>query len=51
MTKTKSNLEASEEFIRRLLRDSFKQDVDPEALRSAAEKLCEAVPGRQKEAA
>jgi len=51
VAKTEQNLKASEEFIRRVLADNFKQGVDAEKLRSAAEKLCGAMPERQREAA
>lgn len=45
MTKTDNNLEKSEAFIRRILKERFGQDVDDERLRGAAEKLCDAIPG------
>jgi hypothetical protein len=51
MAKTEQNLKASEEFIRRVLEQNFRQKVDADALRTAAEKLCEALPERKKEAA
>lgn len=51
MAKTEQNLKASEDFIRRVLAENFKQSVDSEALRSAAEKLCGAMPERQPVAA
>lgn len=44
MAKTETNLKASEEFIRKVLADNFKQTVDRETLRGAAAKLCEALP-------
>lgn len=47
MAKTEQNLKASEEFIRAVLQRNFKQKVPQEELRSAAEKLCEAVPERE----
>lgn len=47
MAKTEQNLKASEEFIRSVLQRHFKQQVREEDLRSAAEKLCEAVPERE----
>lgn len=46
MAKTEQNLQASEEFIRRVLEKNFSQKVDPDALRTAAEKLCDALPGK-----
>jgi hypothetical protein len=51
VAKTEDNLKASEEFIREVLAKNFNQAVDPEALRTAAEKLCAALPERQKQAA
>jgi hypothetical protein len=51
MSKTEQNLKASEEFIRQVLQKNFRQKVNPDDLRAAAEKLCEALPERQKEAA
>ena len=47
MAKTEQNLKTTEEFIRRVLADNFKQTVDSEALRGAAEKLCGALSVRQ----
>lgn len=44
MAKTDENIRASEEFIQRVLERNFRQKVKPEELRSAAERLCEAVP-------
>lgn len=44
MPKTETNLKASEEFIRSVLRRHFQQAVDEDDLRAAAQKLCEAVP-------
>lgn len=49
MAKTEQNLKASEEFIRQVLERNFHQKVNAEELRAAAEKLCEALPERQKE--
>lgn len=47
MAKTDTNLKASEAFIRSVLAKHFNQKkIDAEALRAAAEKLCEAVPGK-----
>lgn len=51
MAKTEENIKSSEDFIRDVLARNFKQSIDPEALRAAAEKLCAAVPERQREAA
>lgn len=51
MAKTEQNLKATEDFIRRVLEENFKQSVDAEALRGAAEKLCGALPERQRQAA
>lgn len=51
MTKSKENVEKSEEFIRRVLKEKFNQDVDAEELRAAAKKLCDAVPEVQRRAA
>lgn len=51
MTKNSKNLKASEEFIREVLAKNFKQKVDPEKLKAAAEKLCEAIPTSDKKAA
>lgn len=51
MAKTEQNLKASEDFIRKVLSDNFKQSVDAESLRNAATKLCEALPERQRQAA
>lgn len=49
MAKTEQNLKATEEFIRRVMEKNFRQKVDDDELRAAAEKLCEALPDRQKE--
>jgi hypothetical protein len=51
MGKTQQNLKASEEFIRAVLMRNFNQKVDTKQLRSAAEKLCEAVPGKKEKVA
>lgn len=51
MGKTQENLKASEEFIRTVLAKHFDQKVEPEQLKAAAKKLCDAVPGKQREAA
>lgn len=51
MAKTEDNVKASEDFIRSVLSKNFNQDVNKEALRAAAEKLCAALPERQKVAA
>jgi hypothetical protein len=47
MGKTQQNLAASEEFIRSVLMRNFNQKIDATELRAAAEKLCEAVPGKK----
>lgn len=44
MAKTEHNLKATEEFVRRVLEKNFRQKVDSESLRIAAEKLCEVIP-------
>lgn len=49
MAKSEQNLKASEEFIRAVLQKNFRQKIDPDALRAAAEKLCDALPEREKE--
>lgn len=49
MGKTQENLKASEDFIRTILKKNFSQNVKSAELKSAAEKLCEAVPGKKKE--
>jgi hypothetical protein len=51
VAKTEQNLKASEEFIRKVLSDNFQQSVDAERLRNAAEKLCSALPERERIAA
>jgi hypothetical protein len=51
MAKTEDNLKTSEEFIRDVLSRNFNQKIDQESLRAAAEKLCAALPERQKVAA
>ena len=51
MAKTEQNLKASEDFIRKVLSDNFQQTVDADNLRSAAERLCEALPEKEREAA
>ena len=51
MPKTEQNLKATEDFIRKVLAENFKQTIDAEALRGAAEKLCGALPERQAQAA
>lgn len=51
MAKNEQNLKASEDFIRRVLEKNFRQTVSQDALRSAAEKLCNALPDSQREAA
>lgn len=47
MAKTEKNLKASEEFIKKVLSENFKQTVDSESLRIAAEKLCRSMPERE----
>ena len=44
MAKTEQNLRAAEDFVRTTLAKNFRQDVDRDRLRAAAEKLCEAIP-------
>jgi hypothetical protein len=51
MTRTDQGIKASEDFIRKVLADNFKQSVDAETLRAAAQKLCSSLPERQREAA
>lgn len=51
MAKTEDNLKASEDFIREVLAKHFNQTVAQDALRAAAERLCEAMPERHREAA
>lgn len=51
MAKSEQNLKASEQFIRTVLERNFGQSVPADALRNAAEKLCEALPERQRQAA
>lgn len=51
MAKTENNLKASEDFIRKVLSENFKQKVDGDSLRSAAEKLCGAIPSTNRRAA
>ena len=48
MAKTEQNIRASEEFIREVLAKNFRQTVRGEALRAAAEKLCDALPEKMK---
>lgn len=50
MARTEQNLKASEEFIRSVLAKNFRQEVKPEELRIAAEKLLEAIPEQRKAA-
>jgi hypothetical protein len=50
MAKTDENLRASEAFIRDVLQKNFNQRVDPDQLRTAAERLCEALPAKKKAA-
>jgi hypothetical protein len=51
MAKSEQNLKASEDFIRKVLEENFKQKVDKDSLRSAAEKLCGAIPESHRRAA
>lgn len=48
---SESKLKASAEFIRQVLAKNFRQNVSDEDLRQAAEKLCEALPEKNKVAA
>ena len=47
MARSEESLKASEQFIREVLEQNFNQKIDPENLRKAAERLCEAIPNRQ----
>ena len=47
MAKDEHNLRASEEFIRAVLEKNFRQKVPHDALRAAAEKLCDALPEKR----
>jgi len=51
VAKTEQNLKASEDFIRKVLSDNFKQSVNAEQLRNAAKKLCSVLPERESVAA
>jgi len=51
MSKTEQNLKVTEDFIRSILKNNFGQEVRADALRAAAEKLCEAIPMQKKQAA
>jgi hypothetical protein len=51
MAKNETNLKATEEFIRNVLAKNFNQDVHVEDLRTAAARLCDAMPEREQEAA
>ena len=44
MPKTDRNIQATEQFIRSVLAENFKQEIAGEALRDAAAKLCAALP-------
>lgn len=44
MTKSKQNLVEAQKFVKDVLAKNFKQKVDAESLRTAAEKILEAVP-------
>ena len=47
MAKNEQNIQASEDFIRTVLANNFKQDVPADALRKAAEALCDAIPAKR----
>lgn len=47
MAKTEQNIQASEDFIRKVLAENFKQTVNAEDLRVAAERLCASLPERE----
>lgn len=51
MAKNEQNIRASEEFIRNVLEKKFGQRVEADALRNAAERLCDAVPENRRAAA
>ncbi|MDF0601268.1 hypothetical protein P1J78_11050 [Psychromarinibacter sp. C21-152] len=51
MTKSQENIKRSQEFIQRIMKERFGQDVPDEDLERAARDLCDAIPGREKEAA
>ena len=51
MAKTEQNLRTTEDFIRKVLSDNFRQSVPSDALRSAAEKLCDALPRQPRQTA
>jgi hypothetical protein len=51
MSKTDEKLKASEDFIRGVLKNNFNQTVEPDKLRAAAERLCNALPEKRKVAA
>jgi hypothetical protein len=51
MAKTEQNLKATEDFIRGVLATNFNQKIKEDALRKAAEQLCDAMPTRRKVAA
>lgn len=44
MAKSEKNLQAVEEFIRRVMERNFRQKVDPKELRMAAERLYDTLP-------
>lgn len=44
MTKTHENIQANAEFIKNTLEKNFNQTVDPDRLKVAARKLCDAIP-------
>lgn len=48
MAKTDQNLKKSEDFIRKVLEENFRQAVKSKDLRAAAEKLCDAMPSNKK---
>lgn len=47
MSNTDENIKETEKFIREVLKNSFGQDVDPEILSGAAEKLRRALPEKK----
>ena len=47
MSKTRENLQASAEFIKTILEKNFNQKIKAKDLKAAAEKLCDAVPGKR----
>ena len=51
MARTEKNIETSEEFIRKVLAKNFHQQVAQDELRTAAERLCDAIPSRRQQQA